>query len=435
PVGWNLALLVVALLAWGGLMLRQVRTGQARVASLLLAGVGGLLALLVFALAAWALYAVLGAAGAMPATWTAQAASLVAGFLLLAVVAASLLARPAVRWLGAPAVATGSLLPFALVATFTTLAMPGATYMGLVPLLAGALAGHAWLRRPVLQGGIAAIVAAALWSTYSVSSHEAIGHAGLVATTVLAGLVLLPALPVLDGLGRAQRWLVFAALAGTLLCAALAIVRPPFDAEVPRPMNLVLAGPGDRMQVFADDFATELPAAFLDDAGFAADAQEILPWMDWSAYPGRAGPTLAAPVAEVVADEVRDGRRHVRLRLQSRRDADRIGLFLPATAGATALRVRGQALPPPPDYAGDAPWRWISVIGPDADGVEVSFEADPGATIELYVIDRTHRLPSQLDGALRARDAVAVPIHGGDITLVWSPVRLGQASSFSTSAR
>ncbi|HET8818324.1 MAG TPA: M20/M25/M40 family metallo-hydrolase, partial [Xanthomonadaceae bacterium] len=165
PVSWNLALLVVALLAWGGWMLRQVRAGQVRMASLLLAGSGSLLALLLLALVAWAWYALLGAAGAMPATWTAQAASLVAGFLLLALLVACVLARPAVRRLGAPAVVSGSLVPFALVAIFTTLAMPGATYMGLVPLLAGAFAGHAWLRRPILAGGFAAVVAAALWST------------------------------------------------------------------------------------------------------------------------------------------------------------------------------------------------------------------------------------------------------------------------------
>ena len=64
------------------------------------------------------------------------------------------------------------------------------------------------------------------------------------------------------------------------------------------------------------------------------------------------------------------------------------------------------------------------MISADAGGVEVSFEADPGAVIELYVIDRTHGLPTQLDDVLRARDAVAVPIHGGDITLVWSRVDL-----------
>mgnify|MGYP006194404921 CR=1 FL=1 len=162
PVGWNAVLLAIALLVWLAWMVRQVRTGQARVGVLLLAATASLLALLVLALLAWGAYALLGAAGAMPATWTAQAGSLVATFLLLALLFASLLARPAVRRLGAPAVAAGSLVPFALVAVFTTLAMPGASYMGLVPLMAGAVAGLAWLRRPLLAGGVAAVVAAAV---------------------------------------------------------------------------------------------------------------------------------------------------------------------------------------------------------------------------------------------------------------------------------
>src|SRR3546814_15505450 len=91
-----------------------------------------------------------------------------------------------------------------------------------------------------------------------------------VCSSDLMGLVLLPLLPTLSGLGRGVSALAVAALVGTVLFAALAVLRPAFDADVPRPLNLVYAGIGDEARVFVNAPGT-FPEEFLNDARFRSE--------------------------------------------------------------------------------------------------------------------------------------------------------------------
>ena len=425
PAPWNPALLLLGLAAWALLLVRLAGSGQTRLLPLLGAGFATIAVLVLLALLGWAMHAVLGALGATPAPWTAQAASLVATFVLLAVAVFAGLARPMSRWFGAPALAAAALVPFALVAIAAVLAMPGASHSGLLPLIAGALAGHLWPRRPALWAGIAAIVAAMLWFPYVMDSYSAIGHPGLPATTVLMGLVLLPLLPALCGLGRGVSALAGAALVATVLFAALAGLRPAFDADVPRPLNLVYAGIGDESRVFVNA-SGPLPGEFLHDAGFAATAKTMLPWSPRTRHPGRSGPPLAPPVIEVIGDTVRGGRRHLQLRLRSTRGATEGELVLPESVDRASVRIQGEALATS-RHSRSGPWRSITVVGLPVEGMLVEFDADPTEAVTLYGVDVSPGIPAPLAEVVRARDAIAVPIHGGDITVSWTRLQIAPA--------
>ncbi len=420
PVTWNPALLLLGLLGWTLLAARLVRAKQVRPLPLLGAGLAVLLVLALPAGLGWAMHALLGALGATPAPWTAQEPSLVATFALLAVATMALLARPMSRWFGTPAVAVASLLPFALIAIAAVLAMPGASHAGLVPLIAGALAGHLWPRRPALWAGLAAMVAAMLWFPYVVYSYAAIGHPGLPVASLLMGLALLPLLPALAGLGRGAPLLGGVAMAGTLAFAVLAVARPAFDADVPRPVNLVYVGSGGEARVFASA-SESLPSAFLREAGFAATAAAMLPWSPQERHAGRTGPALAPPTLQIVGDTVQAGRRHLQLRLRSTRGATEGGLRVPGSVDMASVRIDGQPLrasrhePPAP-----APFRPIAIVGLPAGGVLVDFEADAGVAIELYGVDASPGIPAALADVVRARDRIAVPIHTGDTSLSWT---------------
>src|SRR3546814_4679545 len=77
--------------AWRVVLLARSR--QTRLLPLLGAGFATIAVLVPLALLGWAMHALLGALGATPAPWTAQAASLVATFVLLAVTVFAGLAR------------------------------------------------------------------------------------------------------------------------------------------------------------------------------------------------------------------------------------------------------------------------------------------------------------------------------------------------------
>lgn len=421
PVAWNPALLLLGLAGWMVLVVRMVRAKQTRTLPVLGAGLCVFAGLVLVTLLGWAMHALLGALGATPAAWTAQQASLVTTFVLLAVAIMALLARPLSRWFGTSALAIASLLPFALIAIATVLAMPGGSYVGLLPLIVGVLAGHLWPRRPALWDGIAAVVAALLWFAYVIDGYSAIGHPGLPVTSLLMGLVLLPLLPALAGLGRGASWSGVIALAGTLAFAVLAVLRPPFDADVPRPVNLIYAGSGSTARVFVTP--SGLPSGFLREAGFATTAETMLPWSLHARLPGRSGPALTPPTVEVLDDTVHEGRRHLQLRLRSTRGAVEGGLRLPDSVDMTTLRIDGQALAAS-RHAWPATWRSIAVIGLPAEGVLVEFDAEVGEAIELYGIDVSAGIPEPLADVVRARDRIAVPIHGGDISMAWTRLEL-----------
>ena len=424
PVTWNLALLVAGLLAWIALGVRLVRAKEVRVARAIGAGFGMIGLLLVVAALGFGLHLALGALGATPAPWTAQESHLVDGFAALGLAAMVLVGVPMTRRLGAGNVALASLLPFALIAIATVFAMPGAAHVGLLPLLAGALAGHAWPRRPVPWSALAAIVAVMLWFPYVVYAYVAVGHDGLPAGTLLLGLALLPLLPALAGLGRGAWWLGGVATIGTLAFATMAVTAPKFDEDVPRPVNLFYVGGGESPRVYLDPYG-DLPGGFHAQNGFAQAEARALPWSPFEALPGPAGPALPPPVVEVLRDEVRGDRRHVELRLRSARGATQGGLRLPASVDFGSVRVDGVALVPPRhDAPARAAYRGVTRIGLPADGVRIAFEGGTEAPLVLYAVDSSPGLPQELVNVAKARDAIAVPIHGGDSSLAWAKVEL-----------
>lgn len=424
PVTWNPAWLLLGLVAWTALVVRLVRAKQVRVLPTLGAS-ATLLALPVLGtVLGVAVQAGLGALGATPAQWTAQESSLVATFVLLAVALLGLLAAPLARRFGGATVAIASLVPFALVAIATVLAMPGASYLGLLPLIVGVLAGHAWPRRPALWAGLASIVAALLLFPYVTDAYAAVGYSGLPAATLLLALALLPLLPALAGLGRGARWFGGVALAAMVAAGVLAVVRPAFDDVVPRPVNLIYVGSGDQPRVFVDPFGG-LPAGFLAKAGFAEAEQAVLPWSKLELQPGRKGPALAPPRIEVVRDTVESGRRHVQVRLSSARGATEGGLRLPGSIDLASVRIDGQPLKRARHGAVNAaPFRAISRIGLPAEGVLVEFDAPVGKPIELYGVDSSRGIPAALSEVARHRDAIAVPIHSGDTSIAWTRLAL-----------
>src|SRR5690606_11151272 len=115
-----------------------------------------------------------------------------------------------------------------------------------------------------------------LWFPYVVDSYAAIGHSGLPIATLLMGLLMLPLLPALAELGRGTKWLAGVALVATLVFGTLAVSRPAFDADVPRPVNLAYVSAGNEARVFVGQNAA--PSSFLHETGFASTTSKVVPW-------------------------------------------------------------------------------------------------------------------------------------------------------------
>lgn len=420
PVAWNPWLLAIGVLGWVALAWRLQRRGALRVRALLAASLLLTLGWLLLLLPAWLLSRVLGTLGATPAAWTAQGGALSACLALAGVGLMACLARPFARRWGDVALGMAALAPFALLALAAVLWLPGASFAGLLPLLALVLVGQLLPGRVLAWSGAAAFMAAVLWTPYVAGAHEAIGRDGLGAALLLAGLVTLPLLPAIAALGRGATLAAAAPLLASLVCAVLACTRPAFDAATPRTMNLILAGEAAQpSRLLASPLATP-PAAFLAANGFARTASAVLPFSGRGYHVGMAGPVLAAPGFEVLADAVEGQTRRVQLRLRPAHPGDDLTLHLPDTVERASVRVNGQPL-------SESRWPWwhaVTSLATPGAGVTVALQAPAGTPIEAWLVGETRSLPASQADVVAARDAVATPFQGGDRTVAWRTVAL-----------
>lgn len=432
PVGWNPALLALALLGWLALGWRLVKVRAARAMALPVAGglvLGGVAVLFAAGMLGHLLLRVL---GATPATWTAQGGAMTGWMLLLAVGLLVPLGWLVRRLCGPAALAWAALLPSVLIAVAAVLWMSGGAHIGLLPVLVGVVAGHAAPRRAAWWAGLAALPAALLWIPYATGAYDAVGHEGLVAVPAVAGLMLLPLLPAVLSLPRGAPFATAAGWLGAAVCALLALAQPAFDADVPRPANLVLVAGPEGSRLFAQSNAA-LPADFLRDTGFGRAREPMNPW-GTTGLPGPRGPSLALPTVVIEQREVIGDRQRLQVRLRSARGAATGGLMLPGTVDLASVRIDGQPLAKSRWHArSEQPWRGIAVVGLEGDGAVFTFELPLDAR-EFHAYDRSHGLPAGLEAARAARDAIGVPIGGGDAAIAWTTVELAPAPSTGDAA-
>jgi hypothetical protein len=131
----------------------------------------------------------------------------------------------------------------------------------------------------------------------------------------------------------------------------------------------------------------------------------------------------------VLENVVVGGKRHLRLRLQSRRGS-RIGtLWVPVRAQPEAVTIEGHAVPETGWRRGKPPWRpsdWrqYSDVTLPPEGCEMQLVLGETGPLELYAMDVTPGLPPSGAALLAARPPAAVPQQQGDTTLVSRKLRL-----------
>ena len=421
PVSWNTALLSLALLGWALLPLRQPRGRRPAPLALAARAMTVLLLPVVAAALAWPLQALLRSAGALPAQWTAQAGWLVAAFLLLPLAIAVPIARRLRSADGNGTLTLAALFPFAVLAILLAGSVPAAIHIALLPLLAGVLAGHLVPHRPLLWCLAASVVGAAVLAPYALLLQSAMGNASLYAVSALGMLMLLPLLPALAQPSRSHSALAGLAAAGVVACTAMAWVRPPFDADVPRPMNLLLAGSAQGARLHVDD-ASSFPAQLMA-AGFDQPVAAPLPWSPNRMRPGPQAAAMPGPIIRATTLHTdAAGNRQMRLLVQPQRAVASLTVLLPGSVPGDSVRVFDTPLSHPPADPGQ--WRSVRLIGIPAAGLRLHFTLPAASQRTVYAYDSTPGLPAAAHAHKAARDAVAVPIHGGDATVGWSRIEL-----------
>jgi hypothetical protein len=446
PLGWTLGLAVAGLL----LLLFAAVTSMARRT----AGGGdvvlGLLAapatLLATALLAYGLALGLRAAGIRGVVWLAHPLPALAAFWLLAFCLAVTIAwmlgkgsrtAPLGLWLGI-------WLIWAVVGLALAVRVPATSYLFVLPALAAGICGllaRVWRGGPAGGGGLAAaaivpgVAAAVLWWGVLPPVYGAMGVPVLAVIATLLAVLFSTLAPLVAAAG-ARTWRL-AALAGALAVvgALAALAQPLATQESPRPLSFNFYQDGDSgLARWAAIGPPPLPPQVWRAAAFGPPGPVYPWWPPQARYVSAAAPPLAAasaPELQVLESTVTGGRRHLRLRLVSRRGAA-VGRFMvPARAHPTAVRIDGHPLPEGERRgpAGTSDWLAFSDVTLPAAGFELDLMLDETGPLDVYGLDTSFGLPPGGAGLLAARPPEAVPLQDGDITVVSRRLRIGGPQS------
>jgi hypothetical protein len=226
---------------------------------------------------------------------------------------------------------------------------------------------------------------------------------------------------------RLQQALILAAALCTGIGLVAAALLPRHSAESPQRLNLryYLDADTQRAQWIADPAAGPLPALLLQAAPFALSAQPLFAWSGpmWIAPAPRL--PMSAPQLSVLSAVRVAARVHYRIHIGSARAAPIIGVAFPPEATVSSVQLEGDATPAlaaTPRRIGNG-WSQLRLFSVPPAGQDLSFDAS-GSAFSLKLLDESPGLPAPGAALQRARPSVAVPSHGGDVTIVTRDYRL-----------
>jgi hypothetical protein len=437
PEGWNAPLSILAMLsALTGFAIRRARrhVGLSKLAwgigvyALSVVGATGL-----GLVASWFFAALAGLPAWPAADWAPKVAFWLIGLAAPASVIAFLGCRA-----GAASIWIGACLGLAIFSLAASLWLPGATYLFLVPALAGgilavltSLKRSAWLT----PGAYSLTLVAACVTQLNMAWNlwDAMGIIVMpVVTLFVASITTLTLAPSAEIPKTSHRKLPLLVLALALVLVLLSPMLPSYSTESPRPLNIYLVQDGD---AGSSRFAIApgrhpLPKSLGDAVGWSDQLTNLYPWS--AAQPAFRTATADAvqapvPVVEVLQQDSATGARRIRAQLRSLRQADQGALVFHDSSRIEALSLDGwqldfedQALTSV--FAGDL--RVVVLATFPSEGIEMNLTIRGDGPLELTLVDSSFGLPPAGDVLVEARPKHVVPIDRGDRTIVFSRVQL-----------
>jgi hypothetical protein len=436
-------ILLFAQVAW------MIRNARITVRELLWGMIGWLVTMVVTVLLGFIVERLVHLAGGTPVNWVAYSLPIKVAFWSLAATVvtthALLFARRARFW----GLWAGVWIWWALLSVIVSWQAPGMSYIALVPVCVAALAGPAaTLRRAETSpdgGGAGAGAAAAVAAMVPLAAaamvgfapalllYSALGNRALVLTVVDVAWICTPLAPLCSDLrgvpglrGLAIPWLPILL---TALALFAAVVVPAYSAKAPERLNIEFAQDADtgNAEWIAQPDSGRLPEPIRLAANFHAPAHGAFPWDTHPSFVSDAPHLdLAPPTFTILESSQADGRRNFRTLLRSERGAPYAAVLFPPDADIESVRVGGQ---PVPAIARETRnyfngWAIYACPAMPAGGVEISFSAPLGKTVEVSAADQSYGLPHEGMFLVNSRPLTATPSQNGDVTIVSRRVQL-----------
>jgi hypothetical protein len=356
--------------------------------------------------------------------WVAYPGTAIATAWLIGIGAAVFVAQRLIKYSDIDGLFLGHAICWSAIAIALAVALPGGSYLTIVPALSFAIC--MLLRAAVkLSEGASAIVCAAVAAILifplGLALYVALGKPILPFIALLIALVATTFAPLIAGIPSLKRPILTTLAIALVACIVIANLLPAHTIASPRHINIEYLDDGTAPRWQAD----ELTSAIAQAAHFDATPKQIA---DWTMPPAKAlvapAPNLGLAPAElqVIADEHQNGR-HLTLHLHSVRNAPRIALIFHDPSFAS-MRVNGIVPPPVRRRRGGLAegWHRVSIRATEA---TIDLYLTRNEPIDAVIIDGSYGLPPEGAALAHARDAsLAIPVQEGDLTTTLRRMKL-----------
>lgn len=371
-------------------------------------------------------------AGAYPTLMAAvmyEGAMFATGATALGVAVAAAIMITALRWSNIRDLAAGGMIVWLLLTLALTFLVPGASFLLVWPLLFAVLGWWAvlLLRKDNAPAGATMLTLAALPAVVMVGSMAfmviaafAFGAAPIV-TVPLTLLLALMAFQLRPETMPARRFLPGAlAIFGLVLCVTA--TAGGFDANHPRFNSMIYAQNADTHKeawVTYDRAPDSWTRQFLTAAPRHGTFGEAMPGSARPVLlspPSQPASPLPPPSVSVIEDHAEAGRRTVRLRIASARQAPILVVHIGKASQVVRAAIDGRPLNPPAASSGEFLLQYYAA---PAEGIDLELETRNPGRLQIRLADVSYGIPP-LAGEARPRpeNAIPTPARWNDSTIV-----------------
>jgi hypothetical protein len=441
---------VIALVVLFAQIAWMIRNGRLTLRELLWGMIAWLVTMVATSLLALIVGRLVHLAGGSPVSWVAYSQPIKVAFWSLAVTVVTthaLLFAPRARFWGLWA---GTWSWWALLSLIVSWQSPGIGYVLLVPVCIAAFAGlPATLpgREPSgSEGGhagagpaaaVAAVLPLAAAATVGFAPalllYSALGIPGLVFIAILVAWICTPLAPLCADLrgvpGLRGLVIPWVPMLLTALGLFAAVVVPAYSAKAPERVNILFSQDADTGNALwiVQPASGRLPEPIRLAANFRTSVRGVFPWDTRTAFVSDAPHLdLAPPTFTILELSQGEGRRNYRTLLRSERGAPYAAVFFPPGANIDSVRVGGQPVPAIPQEIRNYFNSWSVYACPamPAGGVEISFSAPLGKSVEVLAADESYGLPDEGTFLANSRPLTATQSQNGDVTIISRRVQL-----------
>ncbi|HEV7673858.1 MAG TPA: M28 family peptidase [Candidatus Angelobacter sp.] len=324
---------------------------------------------------------------------------------------------------------------YTLVSAVLALTRSGAVYLFLLSaILAGAalVAGARWSSGKFAAGAIVTTASllpfVVLWVPVMHLLYMGLGTLSLFLIVPLISILAMP-LFFLVPARRSMRPVLAGGVAVAVCAGIVQFAMPAQSMHDPALANLnyyLNAGSATaRWQLQTN--AEKVLGKALEPFQFRRAAEGVFPWQSGVDLAANAPVlSLPAPQFDILAQKQEGAQLQIRGKLRSLRRAAHMSIFFPRKSHIAYLRANGVEVPlvAAKREAANDHWQAYSFILA-AGEVDLQFSID-GKQGDAYILDRTNDLPPQAQPMLSHLQFYAMPVQGGNITVVGQAVHWGR---------